>query len=471
MKLLTILCLLTGVLQAEIYHHIKKVDGKGIHIEKGITWSIDKAELEEVKQWKAGDRLKIYLDPDNRWKIVHAADDKTVFGTLAAINKKEVLEIKNFHLGVELSDGNLFSAQGLYFYGQGWEFGHPILWFHTEKEGSYTLLNLELWSTLKNVTINKQEDNTQKTSFDLTNVLDLENRLLAKIKGQPHAVKAVADAIVRYAAKINDPQKPIATFFFLGPTGVGKTELTKALSQTLSGTTDAIIRLNMADFSEEFTITRLIGSPPGYVGCWDGGQLTEAIKKNPTSIVLLDEIEKAHTKVHKIFLSAFDEGFIIDAKGERIDCSQVIFIMTSNLCADQIFKLADYGADAEEIVDVLRGVMINHLSPEFYNRLDPVVFYPLTREALDAMIDAQLGAVIGNLKKKRGIDLKVDESVIHYLRQNGYIRELGARPLKSLIQKKIVGTVAYAIIRQGIPEGSAITLYFDKDTGDWFVEA
>lgn len=307
-----------------------------------------------------------------------------------------------------------------------------------------------------------------KTDFNLANVLELEDRLNARIIGQPEAVSTVSDVILRFAAKMNDPKKPIGSLLFIGPTGVGKTELCKVLAIELLGSESKLIRLNMADFSERYSLSRLIGSAPGYVNHEEGGQLTEAIKRHPNSIVLLDEMEKAAPEVHKAFLSVFDDGFIVDSKNERIDCTKCLFIMTSNLSSQAILNMSHNGFSSDEILEQIQSKLIKELSPELYNRVEPVVFHALTEESLLGLIQLMLKGVQKNLQSQKQIQLNIDPSVVEFLEKNGYSRELGARPLKGLIEKKIVGTISKAVIRENIPNGAAITIAYND--GSWIIE-
>jgi ATP-dependent Clp protease ATP-binding subunit ClpB len=316
----------------------------------------------------------------------------------------------------------------------------------------------------------KKKVSEAKVDFNLEHVLELESRLNQRVVGQTEAVNLVSDVIMRFAAKLNDPHKPIGVLLFVGPTGVGKTELCKALTAELLGSETKLIRLNMTDFAEGFSLTRLIGSPPGYVNHEQGGQFTEAIKQNPNSIVLLDEMEKAAPIIHKAFLSVFDEGFMIDAKNERIDCTKCLFIMTSNLASQDILNMSHHNYTSEEILAHIQSQLMHALSPELYNRVDPIVFHAMTEESLLNLIDLMLYKVKKNLKDQKKIDLTIDPSVIEYLRENGYSRELGARPLKNLIEKKVVGAISRAVVRFKIPDGAAITLIYDTDGGEWVIE-
>lgn len=332
------------------------------------------------------------------------------------------------------------------------------------------ILTTPLAAGNKIVFSDKKKVTEEKPDFYLDNVLELESRLNLRIIGQTEAVGHVCDVVLRFAAKMNDPKKPIGTLLFIGPTGVGKTELCKALAIELLGSESKLIRLNMTDFAERYSITRLIGSPPGYVNHDEGGQLTEAIKRHPNSIVLLDEMEKAAPEVHKMFLAVFDDGFLVDAKNERVDCSKCLFVMTSNLSSQTILNMSHNGYSSDEILEQIQSKLIQSLSPELYNRVDTVVFHALTEESLMDLIHLMLKNVVKNLAAQKKFALTIDPSVIDYLSANGYSKELGARPLKGLIEKKVVGTLSRAVVRDKIPNGANVTLTFDSDEDLWIVE-
>lgn len=284
----------------------------------------------------------------------------------------------------------------------------------------------------------------------------LEARLRKKVFGQDCAVNETASAIVRYAAGINDPRTVIASLLFSGPSGVGKTELAKQLCLELYGDLSHFVRINMSEFSEAHTISRLIGSPPGYLGYGDGGQLSNALKKNPYSIVLLDEIEKAHPKVLKLFLHIFDEGIFTSSTGTVIDCRSAVFICTSNILASEIADLHCKDFTCSEIADVLRPYFITHLSPELFNRLTFIVFSPLNEEATIAVIDRLLIELRDRVKASKGISLLFDASLVDFFALNGTDPELGARPLKRMIDRELSTLLATAILEGNFVPGDVL---------------
>lgn len=290
-------------------------------------------------------------------------------------------------------------------------------------------------------------------------ILQLESHLEKRVIGQPLAIKAVSEAIRRSRAGLNDPQRPIGVFLFVGPTGVGKTELVKALAEQLFDKEDAIIRLDMSEYMEKHSVSRLVGSPPGYVGYEEGGQLTEALRRRPYSVVLLDELEKAHHDVFNILLQIFDEGRLTDSKGRRVNCKNALFIMTSNIGSDLLLKKA--AKTKEELLATLDPVLKSTFRPEFLNRLDEVLpFLPLKPQDMEAIVAIQLKRVANRLQERQ-ITFKWDPKVVHHLATEGYDPLFGARPLKRIIQQEVVNLFATAILENKIPKKSELYL-----TGD-----
>lgn len=295
-------------------------------------------------------------------------------------------------------------------------------------------------------------------------LLQLEQTLEKRVVGQDMAVKAVAEAIRRSRAGLQDPLRPIGAFLFLGPTGVGKTELAKALAEQLFNQEDAMIRLDMSEYMEKHSVSKLVGSPPGYVGYDEGGQLTEALRRRPYSVVLLDEIEKANHDVFNILLQVFDEGRLTDSKGRVVNCKNALFIMTSNLGSTQLLeKLQSVKKlTKEEILSLLDPIIKTHFRPEFLNRLDDILpFLPLQEEDMEKIVTIQL-----NLLSKRVADRQVvlhwTEGVVAYLAKEGYDPAFGARPLKRLIQNEIVNKLSNAILEGKIANESFVELEMES---------
>jgi len=306
-------------------------------------------------------------------------------------------------------------------------------------------------------------------------LLQMEEELGKRIVGQDEAIQTLARALRRAYAGLKDPRRPIGSFFFLGPTGVGKTELTKALAAFLFGTEDALIRLDMSEFMERHTVARLVGAPPGYVGYEDAGQLTEAIRRRPFSVVVFDEVEKAHPEVFNILLQIMEEGNLSDAKGQRVDFRNTIIILTSNIGAEAIrrgglgFALpGDRAQEAEqeyrEMSQRLREELKRTFRPEFLNRVDAViVFRPLGPEQIARIVDLELAKVAERLAE-RDLRLEVSAAAREWLAREGYSPEYGARPLRRVIQTRVEDAISEALLAGDFGPGD--TIYVDADGED-----
>ncbi len=303
----------------------------------------------------------------------------------------------------------------------------------------------------------------------------MKEEMEGKVIGQEEAVTKVVKAIRRNRAGLKDPNRPIGSFIFLGPTGVGKTQLAKELARYMFDTDDALIRIDMSEYMEKFSVSRLIGAPPGYVGYEEGGQLTEKVRRRPYAIILLDEIEKAHPDVFNLLLQALDDGQMTDSLGRRIDFRNSIIIMTSNIGARD---LQEYGsgvgfgtkAKVDGTTDANRGIVEKALkkafAPEFLNRIDDIImFNSLKREDIHKIIDIELGYVYMRISEL-GYDLKLTDDAKDFLAEKGYDEKFGARPLKRAIQKYIEDPMAEEIINQKVEEGDKITVGLNKDKSD-----
>ena len=290
----------------------------------------------------------------------------------------------------------------------------------------------------------------EKEKHKLTN---LEEEIHKRIVNQEYAVKAVADSIRRSRSGISDPNKPIGSFIFLGPTGVGKTELAKVLAWILFDSEDALIRIDMSEFMEKHSIARLIGAPPGYVGYEEGGYLTEAVRKRPYSVILYDEIEKAHPEAFNILLQILDDGRLTDGKGRTVNFANTVNIMTSNIASDVIQNLADnYELLEEKVTEQLRLKM----RPEFLNRIDDIIiFKPLNLEQVKAIVDIMINDVSDRLKES-DIKLEITEDARDLLAGKGYDKSFGARPLARTIQKFIETPLSLKIIDGEISKGKIL---------------
>ena len=290
-------------------------------------------------------------------------------------------------------------------------------------------------------------------------ILNLGSILHKRVIGQDEAVDKVTDAIIRSRAGIQDSRRPIGSFMFLGPTGVGKTELAKALAESLFDDEHNIIRIDMSEYMEKFSVSRLIGAPPGYVGYEEGGQLTEAVRRKPYSVILFDEIEKAHPDVFNVLLQVLDDGRITDSQGRTVDFKNTIIILTSNLGSEYILEgINDKGELTEEAKDKVEKLLKQSFRPEFLNRLDEIVFYkPLTQNEIGKILDLLIADLNKRLAEQE-ISVELTNSAKDYLITNGYDAVYGARPLKRFVQKKVETLIAREIIKQTILPKEKVTI-------------
>lgn len=299
---------------------------------------------------------------------------------------------------------------------------------------------------------------------------EMEAGLKKRVVGQDEAITRVAHVLRRARAGISDPNRPIGSFIFLGPTGVGKTELTKALAEFMFNDDKALIRVDMSEYMERHATSKLIGSPPGYVGYDEAGQLTEAVRHKPYSVVLFDEIEKAHPEVFNILLQVLDDGVLTDGKGRKVNFKNTIIIMTSNIGSQFIQKMESIGfhnnsetAEYSQMKDKVEGALKDHFKPEFLNRIDEIVVFDiLSAEAIKEIVGLRINAVLARLKDK-GISVSVDDAALSYLARVGYNPQYGARPLNRLVQTKVLNPIAERIIRQTIVSGDAVTVSVTND--------
>ena len=296
----------------------------------------------------------------------------------------------------------------------------------------------------------------------------LEEELHRRVVGQDEAVEKVADAIRRARVGLSDPDRPVGSFLFLGPTGVGKTELVKALAERLFATEDALVRIDMSEYREPHTVARLIGSPPGYVGYGDGGQLTEPVRRRPYSVVLLDEIEKAHPEVWNVLLQVLDDGRLTDGEGRTVDFTNTVVVMTSNLGAGKAKRSVGFTADgapapeAERMLQAAREAFL----PEFLNRIDEIVtFHPLTGEHVEAITRMIVDRVIERLREERGIELEVDDELVARLAADGFDEAFGARPLKRHVRRTLERELTRAILDGSLPDGAKVRASLGEDGG------
>jgi len=304
---------------------------------------------------------------------------------------------------------------------------------------------------------------TRLVESERAKLLVLEDRLHQRVVGQEEAVEAVSDAVRRSRAGLQDPNRPIGSFIFLGPTGVGKTELCKALAEVLFDDENAMIRIDMSEYMEKHTVARLIGAPPGYVGYEEGGRLTEAVRRRPYSVVLLDEMEKAHRDVFNVLLQVLDDGRLSDSLGHTVDFTNTIVVMTSNVGSQAIQEITKEGGGEQEVRDAVREALQARFLPEFLNRIDEtIIFHPLDQKHIRRIVTIQVQRLVDQAAKA-GITLECTETAIDEIARLGYDPIYGARPLKRVIQQQLQNELARELLSGKFPEGSRVKVDFVQD--------
>ena len=298
---------------------------------------------------------------------------------------------------------------------------------------------------------------------EMEKLLKLEDQLHERVVGQQQAVTAVADAIQRSRAGLSDPNQPIASFLFLGPTGVGKTELSKALAAQLFDSEDALVRIDMSEYMEKHTVSRLIGAPPGYVGYEAGGQLTEAVRRRPYAVILFDEVEKAHPDVFNVMLQILDDGRVTDGQGRTVDFTNAVLILTSNIGSQSILELGGDDNQHQEMESRVNEALRSHFRPEFLNRIDDtIIFHSLRRDELRQIIGLQVERLRQRLSERK-LDLNISEEATDWLANAGYDPVYGARPLKRAIQRELETPIAKAILAGAYEEGSSVQVQVKEE--------
>ena len=294
-------------------------------------------------------------------------------------------------------------------------------------------------------------------------LLRLESVLHERVIGQDEGVTLVTEAILRARSGIKDPRRPVGSFLFLGPTGVGKTELAKALSETLFDSESAIVRIDMSEYMEKHAVSRLIGAPPGYVGYDEGGQLTEAVRRKPYAVILFDEIEKAHPDVFNVLLQVLDDGRITDSQGRTVDFKNTVIIMTSNIGSRYLLEGVTADTISESVRESVMADLRKTFRPEFLNRVDEtILFKPLTLEEITRIVDLLLADLNRRLAEKR-ISVVLDSKAKDWVAEKGYDPVFGARPLKRFLQRQIETRLARGIIAGEIADGSQVTFSVKDD--------
>ena len=302
------------------------------------------------------------------------------------------------------------------------------------------------------------------TESERNKTLNLDKELHKRVMGQDEGVLKVTEAIIRSKAGIKDPTKPIGSFLFLGPTGVGKTELAKALAQSLFDDENNMVRIDMSEYMEKHSVARLIGAPPGYVGYEEGGQLTEAVRRKPYSVILFDEIEKAHKDVFNVLLQVLDDGRITDSKGKTVDFKNTILIMTSNIGSSYLLEgIDENGEIKDEAQNMVMEELKLHFRPEFLNRLDEtILFKPLTKDNITGIIDLLMEQMNQRLMDKE-LKVELTKEAKDYIVEQGYDPVYGARPLKRYLQKYVETLVARLILSDEISMGSIIEIALEEN--------
>ncbi len=316
----------------------------------------------------------------------------------------------------------------------------------------------EIVSKWTNIPVSKLNESEKDKLLNLPDILH------KRVIGQDEAIEAVSDAVIRARAGLKDQSKPMGSFLFLGPTGVGKTELAKTLAEALFDSEENMVRIDMSEYMERHAVARLIGAPPGYVGYEEGGQLTEAVRRKPYSVILFDEVDKAHPEVFNVLLQLLDDGRLTDSKGRVVNFKNTVIILTSNIGSQLLLKgITDNGEIEQGVRDEIEGMLGQHFKPEFLNRLDDIVmFKPLTRKQLGAIIEITLNDINKRLDDRR-ISLTVNDETKDFIARESYNPMFGARPMKRYLQKYVETELGRALLKGDVVDDDSVEIYIEDD--------
>nr|MBC8523332.1 AAA family ATPase [PVC group bacterium] len=390
-------------------------------------WDIEKAELEEIS------RAKIQIDTKHT-----ELEQAQRLGDLEAAARIQYGELRDLGAELSLAEDKLRDRrkQGLNMVSE-------------EVDAEQIAEVVARWTGIPATRLVEGERNK---------LLRMENELKNRVVGQDEAVIAISEAVRRSRAGLGEETRPIGSFLFLGPTGVGKTELCKALAEFLFDAEEAMVRIDMSEFMEQHAVARLIGAPPGYVGYEEGGRLTEAVRRRPYSVVLFDEMEKAHEDVANVLLQILDDGRLTDGHGRTVDFRNTVIVMTSNLGSTELLTLADGGASEEKIKETVLGILRKAMRPELLNRIDEtIVFHQLTRNNLGSIVEIQL-AYLRTRLADRGISLSVSNEALNMICDEGFDPQFGARPLKRVIQHRLENPIANGILSGEYDAGDTVSV-------------